>query len=238
MLRVQATITMASFAHYLCIVHGLNYEEEMVKYTAFQTTPVGNTLPDMLAAEISNEASCENRKNIWGCSKFSQLPNLQSNNVGKVGEKFVERILVSSGIEATVDGTKTKELGGGAGDGLVLGKTVEIKTAQLGTSAYTFQHELGENPWNADYMIFLDITPDFAYLTLFKNFTEEFYKSGTKVDPFPTRKVTWRKGTGAFKWDTSPVICNTNVERGITLKIAENTTFQDVSAYVSRIMAV
>jgi len=228
---------MASFAHYLCATHGLNYEDEMAKYNALQATPVGDTLTDMLADEITKEVSCENRKNIWGCSKFSQLPKLQSNNVGKVGEKFVERLLVSSGIEATVDGTKTKELGGGAGDGLVLGKTTEIKTAQLGSHTPTFQHELGEKPWNADYMLFLDITPDFAYLTIFKNFTEEFYKSGTKADPFPTRKVTWRKGTGAFKWDTSPAICNTNVERGVSLKIAENTTPQDVAAYVSRIMA-
>lgn len=225
---------MDSFAHYLCATYGLDYEKEMEKYTP----AASDTLTDMLADEISKEAICENNKNIWSCSKFAQLHTLQSNNVGKVGEKFVERLLVSSGIEATVDGTKTKKIGGGAGDGLILDKSIEIKTAQLGTNNPSFQHELGEKPWNADYMIFLDITPDFAYLTIFKNFTEEFYKSGKKAEPFPTRKVTWRKGMGAFKWDTSPAICKTNMERGMALKIDENTTHQDVAAYVSRIMAV
>jgi hypothetical protein len=229
---------MASFAHYLCATHGLNYEEEMAKYTTLNTPSTSETLTDMLADEISKEAMCENSKNIWICSKFSQLHKLQSNNVGKVGEKFVERLLMSSGIEATIDGAKTKKIGGGTGDGLINGKTIEIKTAQLGTNTPSFQHELGEKPWNADYMIFLDITPIFAYLTIFKNFTEVFYKSGVKAEPFPTRKVTWRKGVGAFKWDTSPTICNNNVDRGITLKIAENTTTQDVASYVSRIMAV
>ena len=47
------------------------------------------------------------------------------------------------------------------------------------------------------------------YITIFPNFTEEFYKksgidSSIKCSPyFPTRSVTWRKLKGAFKLCTS-----------------------------------
>ena len=47
-------------------------------------------------------------------------------------------------IEACVDGSKTKELGGGVGDGLILQKSVEIKTSLRGSTSPNFQHELGE----------------------------------------------------------------------------------------------
>jgi hypothetical protein len=47
------------------------------------------------------------------------------------------------------------------------------------------------------------------YITIFKNFSEEFYKkSGLNnkykcVPYFPTKSITWRKRKGAFKLDTS-----------------------------------
>ena len=191
---------------------------------------------DLLALEIHEESVSEANKNIWSNSKFHELPKLQCNNVGKIGERFIERLLVSAGIETSIDGSKTRKLGGGNGDGVILGKTVEIKTAQQGCHSNSFQHELGENPWNSNYMIFLDITPVFVYITIFKNFTEDIYKSGMKMEPFPTRKVTWRKGTGAFKLDTTPTICEYNARRGLTIKITENTTDDDIKSYVSRIM--
>jgi hypothetical protein len=58
-------------------------------------------------------------------------------------------------------------------------------------------------------MLFLDISPIKIYITIFKNFSEEFYKnsgrdSSNKCLPyFPSKSITWRKKTGAFKLDTT-----------------------------------
>jgi hypothetical protein len=37
----------------------------------------------------------------------------------------------------------------------------------------SFQHELGEHPWDAEFIAFVDISPTSVYLSLFPNFTEE-----------------------------------------------------------------
>ena len=77
-------------------------------------------------------------------------------------------------ITASIDGTKTKELGGGCGDGIINGRTIEIKTARAGTgNTMSFQHELGERPWAAEFMCFIDIAPHKFYLSIFPNFSEE-----------------------------------------------------------------
>ena len=71
-------------------------------------------------------------------------------------------------------------------------------------------------------MIFLDIAPDKMYLTIFKNFTEEFYKSSgcdssLKCIPyFPTKSICWRKQKGAFKLDTTVAI---NMKSQFTFKL-------------------
>ena len=60
----------------------------------------------------------------------------------------------------------------------------------------------------------------FIYLTIFKKFDEEFYKSGLKCFPyFPTRKITWRKQSVAFKLDT-------------TEKINDNIDLNDLKAFI------
>ena len=109
-----------------------------------------------------------------------------------------------------IDGKKTK--GENAGDGTIYGKSCEIKACRLANRH--FQHELGLTPWMTEFMIFVDIASDKFYVTIFKNFTQEFYKESGKskrgnaavkcAPAFPTKKITWRGGKGAFKLDTSP----------------------------------
>ena len=150
------------------------------------------------------------KRNIWENSPWKHIAELENDDVGKVGELTIQAYLTNANIPCTIDGLKTKELGGGCGDGIIKGQSVEIKTARLGSgSSCSFQHELGEKPWNAKYMLFLDIAPETMYITLFPNFTKEQYiESGTnkavKCHPvFPTKSVCWRKKQGAFKLDTS-----------------------------------
>jgi hypothetical protein len=165
------------------------------------------------------------KRDIWKNSKWAHIGKFGNDDSGKVGESIVQGLCNAIKIESNINGIKTKQYGGGNGDGYIKGKTVEIKTAKQGNktksgkSNNNFQHELGENPWNAEYMLFLDITPEYFYITLFKNFTEEFYKSNSKCEPyFPTKTMFQRKKQGNFKLDTTIKINEDNVKRGYTFK--------------------
>jgi len=182
-------------------------------------------------------------KYIWKDSIFKDIADLESNNVGVVGEMFLEELCNKSSIDSSIDGTKTKQLGGGIGDGEIKKKTNEIKTARLGNGgSKSFQHELGEFPWKAEFMTFIDISPNFIYLTIFPNWDEIFYKKSGKdksikcLPYFPTKTITQRKSAFNFKLDTSLSINESNVEKGKTLKITHDTTYNNVNEYINRII--
>lgn len=190
-----------------------------------------------LIAIIAEQKAKEEKKDIWANSPYKDLVKLQSNNAGIVGETLVNRICSDTGLDACCDGSKTKQVGGGEGDGKVLGQTVEIKTAHQGSGSPTFQHEMGEVPWKAKYIIFVDISPDAIYLTIFPNFSEEIYKSGKQLPYcFPTKKVTWRKKQGAFKLDTTVKINQKNITDGYTIKIGVTTTAEEVAAFIRKMI--
>lgn len=188
---------------------------------------------NLFITRIEMERQKEEDQDIWKDSPYKELVTLQSNNVGNVGERLIKDICYLSGIPSNIDGAKTKKIGGGSGDGTIKDKTVEIKIAHQGCKSSSFQHELGEKPWNAEYMIFIDTSPYCLYLTIFKNFSEEQYKNGDKCEPyFPTKSVTWRKGTGAFKLDTSITINEKNILSGFTYKITTTTQLEELKEFI------
>jgi len=188
---------------------------------------------DLFVKIIDFQTKKEEKQDIWKNSPYKDLVKLQSNNVGIVGEQFMQKHCDFCQIEAQVDGAKTKELGGGVGDGVILGKSVEIKTAVQGSSTPSFQHELGETPWKAEFIVFIDVAPQCIYLTIFKNMSEEFYKSGKKCEPyFPTKGITWRKGTGAFKLDTTVKINEDNIVKGYTIRIDGTTDLDALKTFI------
>jgi hypothetical protein len=164
--------------------------------------------------KIETQYRKKNDRNIWENSQWSHISDLENDDVGKVGESTIHDMCIKAGILASIDGAKTKK--NECGDGMINGHSVEIKTARLGSSGQSFQHELGETPWVADYMIFFDIAPTKLYITVFRNFSKEFYErsgvdSTVKCIPyFPTKSITWRKKKGAFKLDTTIKINNDN----------------------------
>jgi hypothetical protein len=183
---------------------------------------------------IRKQKAKEEKADIWKNSLYKELVGLQSNNVGNVGEIFIQGICDACDITASVDGCKTKEIGGGIGDGLILNRSVEIKTSHRGCNTPSFQHELGETPWKAENMIFIDVDPEAIYLTIFKNFCEAFYKDGLKCEPyFPTKSITWRKKSGAFKLDTTIKINEDNIAKGYTYKIDGDTQIQELKAFIT-----
>jgi hypothetical protein len=83
-------------------------------------------------------------------------------------------------------------------------------------------------------MIFIDVDPEAIYLTIFKNFSEAFYKDGLKCEPyFPTKSITWRKKSGAFKLDTTIKINEDNIAKGYTYKIDGDTQIQELKAFIT-----
>ena len=188
---------------------------------------------------IDSEKEKEDNVNIWNSSKFSNMKLLESNNVGNVGERFMQHICNIVGIEANINGSNTKELGGGCGDGIINNRTVEIKTARQGTSNDSFQHELGEKPWLADFMGFVDVSPSNIYITLMPNMSEDQYKKqGFKCPYFPTRTITWRKGCGAFKFTTTVNLNKkqSSVNQPHTIEINESTPIEEIRDFINRIV--
>lgn len=190
----------------------------------------------LLVDLIEIQTQKESNKNKWLNSIYKNLPILQANNVGVVGEKLIQSICESQNIDCIIDGTKTKQKGGGSiGDGIIKNKSIEIKTSHLGSNSPTFQHELGETPWRSDYIIFIDVIPVDAYITIFKNFTQEQYlDTSFKCKPFfPTKSITRRKGIGNFKLDTSININEICVKNKYSIKIAENN-ISDIGNFIDK----
>jgi len=186
---------------------------------------------------ICQEKEKEQTKDIWANSPFKDLVKLQSNNAGNVGEQLIHMICNKSSIDAIINGTKNKQKGGGGKDGVILGRSIEIKMAHQGCTGSSFQHELGEVPWLPQIIIFIDVAPQCIYVTVFPNFNEKIYKGGAKCGPlFPTKQITWRKQKGAFKLDTSIQINETNVSAGYAIKINASDEFGMAGAYIRRIV--
>jgi len=184
-----------------------------------------NTLIDIINIQRKKEIN----NNIWKNSIYKDLPLLQSNNVGIVGEMLIQKICKDNNIISSIDGAKTKTEK--IGDGFINNKSVEIKTSHLGCSGNSFQHELGEFPWNSNYIIFIDVSPTIVYIVIFKNFTENEYKQNNfKCIPyFPTKSITRRKKIGNFKLDTSININEKCVLNGYAIK---TNNFKSVSKFI------
>ena len=191
---------------------------------------------DLLINIINAQKNKQTLTDKWINSPYKNISYLESNNVGIVGEEYIRYCCISSNILCNIDGSKTKKIGGGNGDGNIKGKSIEIKCARFGI-VNSFQHELGEHPWRSLYMIFLDISPDIIYLTIFPNFDETFYKSRNLCMPyFPTRRVCWRKKSGAFKLDLGLKNIYNCIIIGNTLEINKNTSMEQIGIFINKII--
>lgn len=168
------------------------------------------------------------KRDIWTDSKWKLVKNLDIDDVGKIGEMTIDKLCKKCGISCHINGKK-----GNIGDGVINNKTVEIKTSRLSSNGRTFQHELGETPWKADYMLFFDISPSSIYITIFQNFSEELYKKSgldCKIkagDVFKTKSICWRKRSGNFKLDTTIKINEINKYTYILKDTMDYTGFKN-----------
>ena len=71
-----------------------------------------------LLSNLIEEQRCKEAKNdMWAESAYHDITKLKSNNIGVVGETFIQKICSKHNIEAHIDGTRMKTRGGGNGDG-------------------------------------------------------------------------------------------------------------------------
>lgn len=174
----------------------------------------------------------EGKRNIWEKSPYKLITLIENDDVGTFGEEYINDVCRKFGIPSDVNGKKFKNQG--KGDGYILNHTVEVKTAVKGKNG-SFQHELGEDPWESDFVLFIDVDDECIYITIFPNFPEETYKEKVKLYPiFPTKIVTRRKDKGAFKLDTTIPLNETNVENCSAIKITDETNYDEVAEYIKR----
>ena len=173
----------------------------------------------------------------WSNSKFKEINDLVANNVGNVGEIIINNICNNLNIECTIDGSKTKQIGGGNGDGKIKKKNIEVKTARWGNNN-TFQHELGEHPWNVEFMCFVDVTPENMYLSIIPNFSKEHYeKESRTAQPYFNKSITRRKerskeNSGAFKL----TINETDLKKSNHTIILNEKTPEEIERFINLII--
>lgn len=205
--------------------------------------------PDsILIAEIQKQFEKKGTRNIWENSSYSRIAQLECDDVGRTGENIIQALCEHLGIISSINGTLTKAAGGGGGgDGTIKGRSVEIKTARAGTgSIMSFQHELGEKPWHADYMLFIDLAPHKWWIHLLPNHSEEFYRESGKKGSvlkcndwgFPTKKITHRKEVGAFKFDTTEKLNETAAKKngGYTFCVTHPEGDETLAEFINRII--
>lgn len=125
----------------------------------------------------------------WSVGKFRAIRELPADLRGEFGEKFIVKLLTQIGKE--VIHSQTTDASEKHWDLIEGGITLEVKTATLGTSTSSFQHENLEKERRCDGIIFVDIAPNDLYITCQPKYT-----------------INWsalhRRRTGiSYKWDFS-----------------------------------
>ena len=172
----------------------------------------------------------------WLNSPFKEINDLKPDYSGKLGELFLQRICAAGNITNISTGDVNSR--DGTYDQIINGKKVEIKTARLGktqkkkSDAGKFQHEHLQKD-GYDYLAFVDITPNYFYLSILPKFN--------MAEPHPLigTKPTLRKGTGdVYKYDFTEKHIEKLIAAQTALKITIHTPIVHVVEFINRLIPV
>ena len=125
-----------------------------------------NCIKEFLHEAISEGLKKESEKpdpHGWRGGEFADGRNLQIDSRGDAGEHFVASVLRRMGKKVEHDsGTDPKKK---HWDLIADGVKLEVKTATLGMSKPSFQHEGVEKDRGYDGIVFVDIAPDDVYIS-------------------------------------------------------------------------
>jgi hypothetical protein len=181
--------------------------------------------PMSLLRDIGEEVSARQSASDWIGSPFVAIDHLKPDHAGKVGELFVKRLCDGLGMACAYN-EDINDQDDGTYDVLLNGKRVEIKTARLGKQK-GFQHE-SLRAAGCDYYMFLDITSTCFYVTVCEKFDM------SNQHPVLGRKPHLRKGaTDVYKLDFSEANLHKGVAGGITLKVTNTVTMEELMAFLA-----
>ena len=167
----------------------------------------------------------ERDSNAWMDSMFYRINKLRANNSGNVGERFINDICKACDIPVQYEGTKNKNTDDGTYDIKIMDKRNEIKTARIGLRG-CFQHESLRN-CGCDYYIFVNILPNYFYLTILPKFDLSVRSEVMGV------KAHLRKGTSnVFKFTFKERHLLTAIKRGYSYKIDASTSIEDIKLFI------
>lgn len=83
-----------------------------------------NSITTLATNLINKKHKKKQKRDIWGNSKWKNICNLENDDVGSVGEEIIDEICKKSQIVSEINGTKTKQVGGGIGDGKIKGENL------------------------------------------------------------------------------------------------------------------
>ena len=105
------------------------------------------------------------QKDNWNeQSRYLPIKNLNNDETGEVGELLLQDIFSRNGYKVEYEKAVTSE--DKDWDIVIDDIKIEIKTATIGRTAKTFQHEKFFKNRNYDAFVFLDFTPDELYMTI------------------------------------------------------------------------
>ena len=167
----------------------------------------------------------QNDSNEWHGSVLESINELKPDYAGKVGEHLIQRLCMNGSIQCEYSEDKNSK--DGTYDAIVNNKKVEVKTARLGVNG-SFQHETLKTD-GYDHMLFIDITPNYYYLTMFPRFNMK------ERHPIIGRKPHPRKGTSdVFKLDFGESNIKHCIESGYSMKVDENTTMESIVSFIQK----
>ena len=201
-------------------------------------TPAPAEEPHTIMQALGKEMiSYQNKgESDWLNSPFKEINDLKPDYSGKLGELFLERICAAGNITNISTGDVNSK--DGTYDQIINGKKVEIKTARLGktqkkkSDAGKFQHEHLQKD-GYDYLAFVDITPNYFYLSILPKFN--------MAEPHPLigTKPTLRKGTGdVYKYDFTEKHIEKLIAAQTALKITIHTPIVHVVEFINRLIPV
>jgi hypothetical protein len=163
----------------------------------------------------------------WVNSEFEAIQQLRPDYSGKCGEKLIVELCKKGGIEVEYNGDSNVNAEDGTYDAKICSKKDEIKTAWRGANK-GFQHE-SLRAGGCDQMIFVDIAPNYYYITVLEKFDM------TQPHPIIKRKPHLRKGTSdVYKFDFGEPNLQRAIEAGISIKVEKTTPMEDVLTFLKR----
>ena len=199
--------------------------KEFVKSTT-QSKPeitFENTPLNLFKKIIDDEYKKQELHNNWTGSNYDIINLLKNEHSGKTGEKMVSQLCIHNNIDSKYDeDINSKD---GTYDIMIQNKKVEIKTARVGLSG-SFQHENLRNG-GSDYYLFIDVTPQYYYLTIIPHFN--LSEKCTVME----RKPHLRKGSdNVYKFDFSEPNVIKSTQKGFTIKVEDATTFEEIGNFI------